>query len=493
MRPIAPLLALALAAAAAAQEADSVVAASDTSPHRPNVLLLLADDQRPDTIGAWGNDAIVTPNLDALAARGTSFREAHCMGSPHGAICVPSRAMLHTGRAYHSIDINDFPDRRTLGQTLGEAGYTTFGTGKWHNSRGAFRRSFQTGGNVFFGGMCDHDHVPVVDLGPEGFSERREGGKHSSELFADAAVGFLEGYEADAPFFCYVAFTAPHDPRTPPGPEADPYYADRPPLPGNFMGQHPFDCGWMRVRDENLAGWPRTEEVVSDQLCEYYGLITDLDLQVGRILAALEASGRAENTLVIYAADHGLAMGSHGLLGKQSLYEHSSGLPLILAGPNVPKGGRSDALVYLYDLYPTLTEVAGAECPDDLHATSLWPLVRGEQDSVRATLYTSLGKHQRAVRDARWKLIRYPEVEVTQLFDLQEDPLELINLADRYEHAGTVSRLRRELEHWQAFAGDSAPWTADETRSPKIDLTGASRKPDRWQPEWVREKYFDQD
>jgi arylsulfatase A-like enzyme len=230
---------------------------------------------------------------------------------------------------------------------------------------------------------------------------------------------------------------------------------------------------------------------VSDQLCEYYGLITDLDLQVGRILAALEARGAAENTLVLYAADHGLAMGSHGLLGKQSLYEHSSGLPLILAGPGVPKGARSDALVYLYDLYPTLTEVGGAEKPEDLHATSLWPVIRGEQETVRATLYTSLGKHQRAVRDGRWKLIRYPEVEVTQLFDLREDPLELVNLADRFEHAGTLSRLRRELEQWQAFAGDAAPWTAEKTRSPEIDLTGASRKPDRWQPRWVREKYFD--
>ncbi len=109
------------------------------------------------------------------------------------------------------------------------------------------------------------------------------------------------------------------------------------------MPQHPFDHGALIIRDENLAAWPRTEEVVRDQLAEYYGLITHLDEQVGRILAALDENGQAENTIVVYAADHGLAVGSHGLLGKQNLYEHSMRCPLIVRGPGIPQGSTDAA------------------------------------------------------------------------------------------------------------------------------------------------------
>ena len=118
---------------------------AEPAPERPNLLLLFADDQRADTIGAWGNPFIETPNLDGLVREGVSFRRAYCMGSMHGAVCIPSRAMLHTGRDYHGLDMQDFGGATTLGQALGSAGYRTFGTGKWHNGRGAFQRSFQIG------------------------------------------------------------------------------------------------------------------------------------------------------------------------------------------------------------------------------------------------------------------------------------------------------------------------------------------------------------
>ena len=463
-----------------------------TDARRPNILVLFADDQRADTVGAWGNPAIRTPNIDRLAERGFSFRGAYCMGSLHGAVCVPSRAMLHTGRPYFDLDLQNFEGCRSLAELLRESGYATFATGKWHNGREVFARGFARGRAVFFGGMCDHNAVSLVDLNEGEFTGKRVGVGHSSEIFADAAVEFLSSYERRAPFFLYVSFTAPHDPRDPPEEQRRYYYEHRPPLPGNFLPQHPFDCGFLGVRDENLAPWPRTEDVVSDQLAEYYGLITHLDQQVGRILAALEASGRADDTVIVYAADHGLAMGSHGLLGKQNLYEHSTRAPLIVCGAGIPAGGSSAALVYLHDLYPTLLDLAGVALPERVSASDLAPLWRGERVAVRDTLFTAMAKSARAVRDGRYKLIRYPQVDHLQLFDLAEDPLELENLAQDPEQAERIASLRRELEAWQARVGDDLPWTAQKIRPLEIDRTGAARKPDRWQPAWIRAKYFDE-
>ena len=180
-------------------------------------------------------------------------------------------------------------------------------------------------------------------------------------MFADAATEFLQNHDGKKPFFAYVAFTAPHDPRQPPPSYRERYYRNLPPAPANFLPQLPFDNGMMRGgRDENLAAWPRTEAVIRDQLAEYYGLITHMDEQIGRILAALEKSGQADNTIIIFAADNGLALGSHGLLGKQSVFEHSMRTPLIIAGPGIPRGKSTRAFTYLLDLFPTLCDVTGS-------------------------------------------------------------------------------------------------------------------------------------
>ena len=457
----------------------------------PNILFLLADDQRTDTIGAWGNPAIETPRLDALVERGFSFRGASCLGSSGGAVCVPSRAMIHTGRAYIGMNLSSFDGRPTLGGLLGEAGYRTFATGKWHNGRESFQRSFARGRNVLFGGMSNHHAVPLIDFDGEEFGEKRTGEGHSSTLFADAAIQFLrEEARGDAPFFLYVAFTAPHDPRDPPAEERDRYKAERPPLPPNFLPQHPFDNGFCVLRDENLAPWPRTEYVVREQLAEYWALVSHLDREVGRILDALEESGEAGNTLVVYAADHGLAVGSHGLLGKQSLYEHSMGAPMILAGPGIPQGS-SDALVYLHDLFPTLLARAGVRGPASETAYDLAPLWSGVAPELRSARFHAMGRTQRAIRDRRWKLIRYPRIDRTQLFDLETDPHECQDLSEDPAHAHRIATLRAELEAWQARLGDDVPWVEAEPRSGELELTGKSRQPDRWQPAWIRAKYFE--
>ena len=456
----------------------------------PNIVFLFADDQRPDTIAAWGNAHIQTPHLDRLAGRGFSFRRNYCMGSIHGAVCQPSRAMLMSGRTLYRVPM-DLQGVTLLPELFAKAGYSTFGTGKWHNGAPSYLRAFQRGKAAMMGGMSDHTKVPVADMSPSGneLINERTGEKFSSELFADALIEFLQTRDDSKPFFAYAAFTSPHDPRQPPEPYRQHYYDHRPPLPENFMPQHPFHNGWMTGRDETLAAWPRTPEVISDQLAEYYGMISHLDEQIGRILDELEQQGLTENTLIVYTADHGLAVGSHGLLGKQNLYEHSMGCPLIIAGPGVPHGA-TEALTYLYDLFPTLCDVAGLSVPDDVDGRSLRPIFSGETETVRDSLFTTYEDKMRAVRDDRYKLIRYPLINHTQLFDLQQDPSELHNLAEDPEHAGRVDAMLALLTDWQQRTDDKQPLTVDDPQPMEIDLTGRKRTPDRWQPAWIVEKYF---
>jgi len=480
-RPLLVALTLLLCAVATAQ-----------SKRRPNILFLLADDHRPDAVGAFGNPHIDTPNLDALVARGFRFERTYCMGSIHGAVCQPSRAMLNSGRTLYRVKMN-LAGAPTLGESLGAAGYATFGTGKWHNGGKSFLRSFARGKNVMLGGMSNHLKVPIQDVQANGrFGKRRIGNGFSSVMFADAAIEFLRTRDGsdERPFFAYVAFTAPHDPRQPPLPHRERYYQRRPPLPKNFMPQHPFHNGWMTGRDESLAPWPRTPEVVGDQLAEYYGLITHMDEQIGRVLAALEASGEADDTIVVFTADHGLAVGSHGLLGKQSVYEHAMGCPLVLAGPGIPHGS-SPALTYLYDLMPTLLDAASVPVPDGVEGHSLRPIWEGTSERVRDSLYLTYENKMRAVQDGRYKLLRYPPIDHEQLFDLQNDPDELVDLIDDPAHAATRTRLRAQMQRHHDAVADPHPLVVEKPLpNRKANLTGRKRKPDGSQPEWIKQKYF---
>ncbi|MFO0966771.1 MAG: sulfatase-like hydrolase/transferase [Gemmataceae bacterium] len=305
---------------------------------RPNVVFILSDDQRADTIAALGNKQIKTPALDRLVKNGTFFSRAYCMGGMQGAICVPSRAMILSGRTLFRVREN-LDKQTTWPEVLTRLGYATFMTGKWHNGRPSALRSFQLGDSVFFGGMGNPLALPVADFA-RGAKVRDLGksAKHAAVQFADEAVAFIKKQKRGQPFLAYVAFTSPHDPRVATKELHDYYDAHKPPLPANFLPVHPFDNGEMTVRDEKLLPWPRTEKDVRQALADYYACITLMDAQVGRILAALEEAGLLENTIIIFASDHGLAIGSHGLLGKQNLYDHSMRAPLIVAGPGLPKG-----------------------------------------------------------------------------------------------------------------------------------------------------------
>ena len=465
------------------------------SPSKPNILFLFADDQRADTIAAHGNAHIKTPVIDGLTRAGVSFRNNYVFGGNSGAVCVPSRAMLHTGKTWFAMNTQTLAGEKLMGELLGEHGYTTFGTGKWHNGQPSWLRAFQHGESVMFGGMSDHTKVPLHDRGPDGkMVGPRMGEKFSTELFADAAIRFLEKQSPQPeakPFFCYIAFTAPHDPRQPP-PGFPANYASRPPLPKNFLPQLPFDNGAMSGgRDENLGAWPRTETMIRDQLAEYYAMVEHLDAQIGRLLATLKARGLADNTIIVYAADNGLALGSHGLLGKQSVFEHSMRTPFIIVGPGIPKGKSVQAFTYLFDIFPTLCELTGVTPPAGVFGESVRPLWDGSKKQIRDTVFLPYIQVQRAVRDERWKLIRYPKLGYSQLFDLQNDPNETTSVYDDPARASDIARLTAAMQTWQTKVGDTLALNTGNNPPPKIDLTGKARQTDQWQPEWIVKKYFD--
>ncbi|OJW23454.1 MAG: hypothetical protein BGO49_02285 [Planctomycetales bacterium 71-10] len=427
-------------------------AAAEEPARRPNILFLFSDDQRADTVATPGSPAR-TPNLDALAERGTVLMRAYCNGSQQGAVCVPSRAMLLSGRSLFRVD-ERLRGQGTWPEAFGEAGYATFATGKWHNGPESLARTFQRAEAVFLGGMGDPYNLPLQDLGPGGtLVNPRKSGEHSVKLFADAASKFLKEHRGPAPFLAYVAFNFPHDPRVAPAEYRAKYRDEAIAIPANFLPEHPFDNGELAIRDEKLAASPRTPEVVRKHLADYYASIEYLDAQVGRILDALRESGRERDTIVVFASDHGLAIGSHGLFGKQNLYEHSMRAPVILAGPGIPPGRRVDAFAYLFDLFPTLGELAGVAGPEGSEGLSLVPVLRGEA-SRRTDIFTAYRHLQRAVRDDRWKLIAYPKIGKVQLFDLRDDPDERRDLSADPAHAAEVTRLTALLRERQAQAGD---------------------------------------
>ncbi|MCB9913968.1 MAG: sulfatase-like hydrolase/transferase [Planctomycetes bacterium] len=463
---------LALAACAAAPASRTAVA-----PPRPlNVLLLVSDDQRVDSLGAFGNADAHTPQLDRLVDEGFAMTGVHCMGAMTGAVCGPSRFMLLSGRQLFSLT-NAHPSPAasfpSLPAKFREAGYQTFATGKWHNGPAWFNAAFEDGASIFFGGMGSHTELPVHAYDPTGrypAEHARPLRAFSSTEFADALIDFLDRRDAGRPFFAYVAFTAPHDPRTPPAEHRARFDPATLALPANFLPQHPFDNGELRVRDERLAPWPRTPAVVREHLADYYGMVSQLDEQVGRILAALDAHGLTGDTLVVFTSDHGLALGSHGLLGKQNLYEHSMGAPLVVRGPGVRRG-RSAALAYLLDLPATLAELTGVEPPEGQDGESFAPLLRGERDTARRELVTAYCDVQRALRDERWKLIRYPQVDRTQLFDLARDPDEVHDLAADPAYAERTATMLARLAELQRELGDGAPLRVAAPSPAAVDLS----------------------
>lgn len=447
----------------------------------PNVLLIVSDDQRPDTIAALGNDVIQTPNLDSLVRRSSRFTRAVCANP----ICTPSRGEILSGCSGFRTGVLDFGGKQPPGfvsfaETMQRGGYQTSYVGKWHNKGRPSDYGYQTTVGLFSGGGAKWMKPNQVDAhgrpmtGYTGWIFQSSDGKEKypdrgvgltsdiSKKFADASIEQIKAPH-QKPFFMHVNFTAPHDPLLlPPGFE-NTYDPLAMPLPKNFRTSHPFDHGNRDSRDELLLPSPRTEKDVREDLAVYYAVISHLDQQIGRILKALDDSGERDNTIVIFTSDHGLAMGSHGLRGKQNMYEHTMNVPMLISGPGIPANRRFNAQMYLRDVYPTVCDLVGIPVPHapanagkplPIDGRSVVPVLRGEQDQIHQYVFGYFRNFQRMIRGDRWKLIHYPQIVKWQLFDLQNDPFELNSLADDPSHAAVLQDLRTKLRDWQNQVGD---------------------------------------
>lgn len=450
---------------------------------KPNILFIFADDLTYNAVNALGNKELKTPALDNLVAEGTSFSNAYNMGAWNGAVCVASRSMLLSGMSLWNANRaqKNFPKRAAEGELWGNlmanAGYTTYFTGKWH-TESTPEAVFGTIGTRRPGMPKDtkigyNRPLSKTDTIWKPWDKNNggywNGEKHWTEATADEAIVFIDkAKNMDNPFFMYIAFNAPHDPRQSPIEYINKYDLDSISIPENFLKEYPYkqEIGCYKViddktglekfqRDEYLAPYPRTEYSIKVNRQEYYASISYLDHHINRILKSLQNSGKADNTYIIFSADHGLAVGHHGLLGKQSMYEHSMKAPLIIVGPNIPKNQKKEDLVYIQDIMATTLDLAGAKKPDYVEFRSLIPSVNNyEKANNYESIYGAYLNLQRMVRKGDFKLIIYPEVPTALLFNVVKDPLEMNNLAKNIEYDTTKKSLFAELVRLQKHYKD---------------------------------------
>lgn len=471
----------------------------DTS--KPNILFIFTDDQTYSSINALGYTEVKTPNLDRLVTGGTTFTHAYNMGAWQPAVCLASRAMIISGRSVwrasqfrHQWQAGDSTALEQTWPKLMEAGgYQTFMSGKWHvdapattvfnntrNVRGGMPKDAWNFNEMVrrFAEEVGPGTVKAEDIMPVGYNRPIEGkqdewspsdpkfggfwegGKHWSEVVKDDALHFIEqAGQSASPFFMYLAFNAPHDPRQAPASYHDQYPLEKLSVPASFQGSYPqkeLIGNGQDLRDEALAPYPRTPYAIKKHLQEYYAMITHIDDQVGEILAALTASGQAENTYIIFTADHGLAVGRHGLIGKQNMYDHSIRVPLMISGPDIPANQKLSQDVYLQDVMATALELGKIPAPAYLEFNSLLPLVHAErQESYYPAVYGAYVNYQRMIRKDGFKLMIYPQAEQVKLFDLTTDPEEIHNLAAEPNQQARIAEMYADLRDLQKSYADT--------------------------------------
>ncbi|MGK0184919.1 MAG: choline-sulfatase [Verrucomicrobiales bacterium] len=428
-------------------------AASIPAAERPNILFIFTDDQDPFSLGAYGNTVCHTPNIDRIAREGMLIHDAHHMGSWSGAVCRPSRTMLMTGRSVwnipgapsspggkkrkgkknagaanlHAVEVA----KQSMAAVFNAAGYDTFRTCKKGNS---FRQA--------------NEH----------FTVRYDGGDRraadGSQWHGGHAMDFLDQREStkdEDPFLMFFGFAHPHDPRNGMPELLEKYGAvnteqppttfnpKAPPLPGNYLPKHPFFHGHPGLRDEDKVQGvmtSRSEATIRNEIGRYYACIENIDQQVGRVLKKIEAMGELDNTYVIFTSDHGMAIGRHGLQGKQNLYEHTWRVPMLVRGPGIKAGSEASGFLYLMDVLPTICDLASIDQPKGVNGLSFRSVLEGKKNRLRETLYgTYSGGTKPGMRSVKtsdgWKLIKYDtmdgKVRETQLFNLNDNPDEFLD------------------------------------------------------------------
>lgn len=440
---------------------------SATAEKRPNILFILVDDQSPFDLKMYNpKSTLETPNLDKLAAQGVIFDGAYHMGSFSGAVCMPSRHMIMSGRTVWHLPPAPWGaktsppqlEQQTIPAVFNRAGYATMRTCKMGNSYEAANKLFTVRKDASKRGGTDES---------------------GSAWHAEQVLTYLNEREAakdTKPFLIYYGFSHPHDTRdgkpellakygaTNHTDEANPpsLHSLQPPLPANHLPKHPFDNTDMNVRDEvSVSGvWRKRDEAsIRNEIGRQYACSDNIDIQIGRVLKRLEETGELDNTYIIYTADHGIAIGHHGLMGKQNLYQHCWRVPFIVKGPGIAAGRRVEGNIYLLDVLATLCDLAGIQAPETNEGLSFKPVLTGEKQVMRDVLYGAYAggakPGMRCVKQGDWKLIQYESADGkskhTQLFNLAENPDELLpehgkpNLADDPKHAEKLAVMKKLL------------------------------------------------
>lgn len=411
---------------------------------RPNILFILVDDQSPFELKVYNPaSTIQTPHIDRLAAGGMVFDGAYHMGAFVGAVCTPSRHMIMSGRTVWHLPIAPAAmekglcppalEQNTIPAVFNRAGYATMRTCKMGNSYEAANKQFTV----------------RRDASKHGDTDETGSAWHAQQVLD--YLGEREAAKTADPFLIYFGFSHPHDPRNgkpellakygatnhtdPAAPPA--LHPAQPKLPVNYLPAHPFPHGHPKLRDEVAVSgvWERRDEAtIRNELGRAYACGENIDIQVGRVLQKLETMGELENTYIVYTADHGIAIGRHGLQGKQNLYQHTWRVPFIVKGPGIKAGSRVEGNIYLLDVLATLCDIAGITPPASNEGKSFKPVLEGREATVRDVVYgvynggTKPG--MRAVKKGDWKLIKYDvldgTVRETQLFHVGENPHEFI-------------------------------------------------------------------
>ena len=411
---------------------------------RPNILFLMSDQHRWDFMGCTGHPLVRTPNLDRLAADGTLFDAAYS----HWPVCVPSRMSMITGRYPHSHGAigNAYAlpqDQQTIGGYLKTFGYRTAAIGKMH-----FVGDDQQHG--FDYRVEKEDYAQQTDAEGKNSNIRARSGKPwgistqtqeqtYEHYIADKTIEWMEK-NADGPFCLWCSFSAPHPPFVSPEEfyklyEGKVKIPPQPPKPNPFLKKSPQE--WADLTDEEAP-------VV---MTAYLANITMVDMNIGRVLKTLEKLGLADKTIVSYTSDHGDMEWQHRRFGKMTMFDGATRIPLILRyGPRVPKGTLRHEVVEQVDMYPTFCELLGVPTPVTVQGRSLMPLIEGKTDNWPNTAFIEMGGSV-VVRTSQYKC-RFEGEKALELYDLQKDPQEWVNLVDKPGSEKTIAEITRLLNDW---------------------------------------------
>ncbi len=451
---------------------DLHASASPDKRRRPNIVFILTDDQRWDYMGCMGHPFLKTPHIDRLAAEGALFNNAFCTTS----LCSPSRATFLTGTYAHTHGVTNNRGREynpevtpSFPQVLQAAGYNTGYIGKWHQ---AYHDEPRPGFDYWlsFVGQGSYFDQQLNENG-----RRFEKTGYTTEVLSDYAVEYIER-NSEQPFCLILSHKAVHEPFLPPPRHAEAYAGESLPEPPNYRDDFAGKAAWQRRRVRDWTRY-RSSEVRSNAVPDavavkpwedpahwwnqgekwlnYNRCINAIDDSVGRVIAALEAQGVLDDTIIAFASDNGYFLGEHGRHDKRMPYDEAMRVALVMRYPRIgPQGATIGGLALNLDLAPTFLDLAGVPIPDTVQGLSLRPLLEGKTSRVRDDIFyeywVELTHHiprTVCVRTEDWKYIEYPDLnDIDELYHLKSDPAELHNLSQAPEHAEKKREMKARLQ-----------------------------------------------